>query len=118
MPRTLTLSQMAAEQGVDTSALRHAIRRGHLQAERAEDGRGWLVTRAEANRYARRTGPAPDGYLTAAEAAERLGRSRQRVHQMIADGKLPARRTRDGRVFIPADAVGEPDAAVRASDAL
>lgn len=104
MAKHLTLTEAAAQRGIDPSALRHAIRRGRLTA--VKDGRDWLVTPMEMRRYDRLTGPPPDGYITAAEAARRMGRTRQRVHQMIGAGLLPAKRTRDGRVFIPVDAVG------------
>lgn len=107
MVKHLTLAEAAAQRGIDPSALRHAIRRGRLNATRSEDGRDWLVTSTEMRRYDRITGPPPEGFITAAEAARRMRRSRQRVHQMIRSGVIPARRTKDGRVFVPADAVGE-----------
>jgi Helix-turn-helix domain len=103
----MTLSEAAAERGVDPSALRHAIRRGRLEATRGE--RGWMVTRAALRRYDRLQGPRPEGFVTASEAGRRIGRSRQRVHQMIAAGQIPARRTKEGRVLIPGSAlVAEP----------
>jgi len=99
----MTLTEAAVVRGVDPSALRHAIRRGRLEAIRGE--RGWLITSAALRKYDRLQGPKPDGFITASEAARRLGRSRQRVHQMIAAGQLPARRTKEGRVLIPESAV-------------
>ncbi len=44
-----TLSQMGAMLGVDTSALRHAIQRGTLQAE--IEGKTYFVTDEEVHRY-------------------------------------------------------------------
>jgi excisionase family DNA binding protein len=99
----MTLTEAAKHRGVDPSALRHAIRRGRLEATRGD--KGWLVTITALRRYDRLQGPRPEGFITASEAARRLGRSRQRVHQMIAAGQLPARRTKEGRVLIPESAV-------------
>ena len=100
----MTIAEAAAVRGVDPSALRHAIRRERLDATKDEQGH-WLITRAALNRYDRLQGPRPEGFITAAEAARRIGRSRQRVHQMIAAGQLPARRTKEGRVLVPESAV-------------
>ena len=99
----MTLTDAAKQRGVDPSALRHAIRRGRLEAIKGD--RGWLITPGALRKYDRLQGPRPEGFITASEAARRLGRSRQRVHQMIAAGQLPARRTKEGRVLIPESAV-------------
>lgn len=38
------------------------------------------------------------GYLNVSEAAERLGLTRQRVHALVSNGKLPAQRI--GRAWV------------------
>lgn len=52
MDTFITLPQLAARLGLKSIAsLRHQITRGRLQAHKV--GRDWLVTEAEAERYAR-----------------------------------------------------------------
>ena len=50
--------------------------------------------------------PSPDTY-TAAQAAELIGVSERRIRQLVAEGKLPGRRTADGTVRISQRAVTE-----------
>jgi excisionase family DNA binding protein len=45
----MTLTEAAAELGVDASTLRHQIRRGSLRARKV--GRDWTVSRRELARY-------------------------------------------------------------------
>ena len=49
---------------------------------------------------------AADTY-SAAQAAELIGVSERRIRQLVAEGKLPGKRTRDGTVRIPQQAVNE-----------
>lgn len=51
--------------------------------------------------------PSTGDTYSAAQAAEIIGVSERRVRQLVAEGKLPGRRTRDGTVRIPQQAVNE-----------
>lgn len=51
--------------------------------------------------------PSSSDTYSAAQAAEIIGVSERRIRQLVAEGKLPGRRTRDGTVQIPQQAVNE-----------
>lgn len=51
--------------------------------------------------------PTAGDTYSAAQAAEIIGVSERRVRQLVAEGKLPGRRSRDGTVRIPQQAVNE-----------
>ena len=51
--------------------------------------------------------PSATDTYSAAQAAEIIGVSERRIRQLVAEGKLPGRRTRDGTVRIPQQAVNE-----------
>jgi len=51
--------------------------------------------------------PSAGDTYSAAQAAELIGVSERRIRQLVAEGKLPGRRSRDGTVRIPQQAVAE-----------
>ena len=51
--------------------------------------------------------PSASDTYSAAQAAEIIGVSERRIRQLVAEGKLPGRRGRDGTVRIPQQAVNE-----------
>ena len=51
--------------------------------------------------------PSSSDTYSAAQAAEIIGVSERRIRQLVAEGKLPGRRSRDGTVRIPQQAVNE-----------
>ncbi|HEX5268162.1 MAG TPA: helix-turn-helix domain-containing protein [Acidimicrobiales bacterium] len=51
--------------------------------------------------------PSSADTYSAAQAAEIIGVSERRIRQLVAEGKLPGRRGRDGTVRIPQQAVNE-----------
>ena len=51
--------------------------------------------------------PSSTDTYSAAQAAEIIGVSERRIRQLVAEGKLPGRRGRDGTVRIPQQAVNE-----------
>lgn len=51
--------------------------------------------------------PSPTDTYTAAQAAEIIGVSERRIRQLVAEGKLPGRKTADGTVRLPQQAVNE-----------
>ena len=51
--------------------------------------------------------PSASDTYSAAQAAEIIGVSERRIRQLVAEGKLQGRRTRDGTVRIPQQAVNE-----------
>jgi hypothetical protein len=81
MDAFVTLPQLAARLGLKSIAsLRHQIARGRLQARKV--GRDWLVTEAEAERYAR----------------EHLGKRGFASTDHPYHGTRPPRRERDGEL--------------------
>lgn len=51
--------------------------------------------------------PSSSDTYSAAQAAEIIGVSERRIRQLVAEGKLPGKRDRDGTVRIPQQAVNE-----------
>lgn len=43
------------------------------------------------------------GWMSTSTAAEKLGYTRQRIHQLIVEGKIPAKRIGTGRYQIPVE---------------
>lgn len=87
----LTMADAAALLGVHRDTISRMIRDGRLHATRIDDR---TVTRAEwvaqAHRGRRPHRRLPEGYLTAAEAAKRVGVHPLTVRRAIRDGRLPA----------------------------
>jgi excisionase family DNA binding protein len=90
--------------GVSRQRIHQLIAEGRIRAQRY-GGHALIVEQAsvEALVRPRRNGPSPlqgePGWLPVWEVARSLGVCRQRVHQLIADGRITARRFA-GRAFI------------------
>lgn len=100
----LTVDDTAALLGVHRDTVSKMIADGRLHATRWEDR---TVTRSEwvaqAQRGRRPHRRAPEGYLTAVEAAERVGIHPITIRRAIRDGRLPAIVRSGGYGISPAD---------------
>lgn len=98
----LTVRQAAETEGVSAMTIRNRIARGNIQALRIS-GR-YLIPRGEWSRYrgeeANEAISWPEGeYLGTHEASWRLGVTRQRIKQLIDQGRLPRRLVDNQYVF-------------------
>lgn len=100
-------AEAARRLGVTPQRVHQLIRDGGLASHRVGNRVVVPLDAIEARLRHRpgRWGDVPDGMLTFADAAERLGVSVTTVRAWIRSGKLAAVRLDDGRVVIPADKV-------------
>ncbi|SHP28538.1 DNA binding domain, excisionase family [Mycobacteroides abscessus subsp. abscessus] len=100
----LTIDDAAALLGVRRNTVSKMIADGRLRAVRVDDR---TVTRAEwvaqAHRGHRPRRRVPDGLITAAEAADRVGVHAMTIRRAIRAGHLPATTKSGGYVISPAD---------------
>lgn len=100
----LTVTDAAEMLGVHRDTISRMISDGRLHATRWEDRtvtrREWVAQAHRGHRPRRRV---PDGYLTAVEAAERVGVRPITIRRAIHDGYLPATARSGGYVIALAD---------------
>lgn len=103
----LTLNQAAERLGISKQRVSILIQAGRLKAERF--GHAWVIRAADLGTISERKIGRPRGkkgdptLLTAPEAAERLGITRQHVYNLIAAGRLSAARVKNAWVIREAD---------------
>jgi excisionase family DNA binding protein len=94
--RLLTIEQAAGELGVTNTTIYRWLRAGLLPGEQATPHAPWRI-RLTPEIRARFVPDVPDGYVTLAEAAKRLGVARQTVLHKVQRGELDAIQVTDGR---------------------
>lgn len=90
-----SVAQVAEELGVHRSRVAVLIKEGRIEASKV--GNQWVIESGSLDAVRnRQTGrpidSLPAGYLTVSEAAKELELSAARIYQMIASGKLPAKK--------------------------
>ena len=92
-----TSDQAADELGVTSTTIKRWIRDGLLPGTQLAPHAPWQIRLTEAVRRRLTIGDAPRGWVGLAEAARRLGLSKQLVAHRVNAGQLPATRTTIGK---------------------
>jgi len=92
----LTIDQTARELGVTNTTIYRWLRAGLLPGEQATPHAPWRIRLTDELR-GRFVPDVPDGYVTLAEAAKRLGVARQTVLHKVQRGELDAIQVTNGR---------------------
>lgn len=92
-----TAEQAAVELGVSPDSIHAWLREGLLRGEQVMPGAPWRITLDDGTRRRLAGEDAPAGWVGLAQAARRLGISKQTVSSWVKSGKLQAVRVARGR---------------------